>query len=84
MSPCRPAALPRSARRRPWFWLLVAGIAVFMSLEPSLFLVTLALGLSALALFWMLLLARLLIADAVGYATRRQARSSNRDDPATR
>jgi hypothetical protein len=82
--PSPPAALQQSTRRRPWFWLLVAGIAVFISLEPSWFLVTVALGLSALALFWMLLLAWLLIADAVGYATRRQARSSNRDDPATR
>jgi hypothetical protein len=59
MQPCRPA------RRRPWFWLLVAGIVVFMSLEPSLFLVALALGLSVLALFWILLLARLLVLDAL-------------------
>jgi hypothetical protein len=75
-----PAALQRSVRRRPWFWLLLAGTAVFMSLEPSLFLVALALGLSALALFWVLLLARLLLVDALGYTARHFPNSTNRDD----
>jgi len=53
-----------------------------MCLEPSLFLVTLAVGLSALALFWILLLFRLLLIDAVDYTTRRRRRSANPDDPA--
>ena len=72
----------RPARWRPRFWLLVGGTAVFMILEPSLFLVTLALGLSALALFWVLLLARLLLSDALAYATRHLSSSSDRDRPA--
>ena len=84
MQPCRPLASPRaaSARRSVWFWLLVLGTAVFMSLEPSLFLVTLAVGLSLLALFWILLLARLLVSDAIAYATQRLSSSSSRDGQA--
>ena len=69
-------------RRRPRFWLLVAAATVFMSLEPSLFLVTLALGLFALALFWVLLLARLLVSDALAYATRPHATAPDRNGPA--
>jgi len=66
MTPCQSVEHTRTGRRPRWFWLMVAVAAIFMSLEPSLFLVTLAL---ALALWWILLLARLLIGDALAYAT---------------
>jgi len=82
MLPCRPIARSPGSRRPRWFWLLVAGAAVFMSLEPSLFLVTLALGLSALALLWILLLARLLVSDAVAYASRYLSGAADEDGPA--
>ena len=82
MPHCPPAVPQRTARRRPWFWLLVAGTTVFMSLEPSLFLVTLAVGLSTLALFWILLLARLLVSDALTYATRYHSSMAKRDGSA--
>ena len=55
-----------SGRRRhgPWFWLVVVVTTVFISLEPSFFLVALAVGLSALTVTWIMMLARLLILDA--------------------
>ena len=53
-----------------------------MSLEPSLFLVTVALGLSGVALIWLLLLARLLLSDAVAYALGRRANAPDGDGPA--
>ncbi len=70
MSPCPPVTLQRRVRRRPWFWLLVASSTVFMTLEPSLFLVIVALALSLLALCWIVLLVRLLVSDALAYAIR--------------
>ena len=82
MRPWRPATLQRRTRRPTWFWLLVAATTVFITLEPSLFLVTVAVGLSALTLFWILLLTRLLVGDTVAYATRHFWNSVNRDHPA--
>jgi len=58
-------------RRRAPFWLLLVGATIFLSLEPSLFLVVLALALSALTLTWIVLLARFLVFDALmGRAAR--------------
>jgi hypothetical protein len=81
MQPCRPTTRPRTTRRGVWFWLLVIGATMFMTLEPSLFLVTVAVGLSLLALFWILLLAGLLVGDAVAYATRHLSSVEDRNGP---
>ena len=59
-------ALRRPAGHRGGlFWSVVAGATIFLSLEPALFLVLLALALSAVAVTWMVLLLRLLILDAL-------------------
>jgi hypothetical protein len=44
---------------------VVFAATLFLSLEPGFFLVVLSLGLSALALTWILMLGRLLILDAL-------------------
>ena len=54
--------------------MLLIGATVFLSFEPSLFLVVLALGLSALTLTWIVLLARFLLLDAFA---RRAAAPTN-------
>jgi hypothetical protein len=59
---------PRATRHRVSFWLLVIATTVFLSLEPALFLVVLALGLSAVTLWWIVLLAYMLVSDALGGA----------------
>lgn len=60
MEPCRQVA-----RRGGFFWCLVAGTTVFLTLEPALFLVLLALALSGIALFWILLVVRFLVLEAL-------------------
>ncbi|HXQ23179.1 MAG TPA: hypothetical protein VN812_15995 [Candidatus Acidoferrales bacterium] len=60
MEPCRQAA-----RHGAFFWCVVAGTTVFLTLEPALFLVLLALALSGIALFWILLVVRFLALDAL-------------------
>lgn len=57
-------------RRRKTFWLAVAVVTAFITIEPALFLVVLALGLSAVALFWIALVARHLVVEVIG--KRRQ------------
>ena len=80
MPPCQPAA-----RRGAAFWLLLIGATVFLSLEPGLFLVVLAVSLAALALTWTVLLARLLLLDALSaHHTRTLPRSASSQDPAGR
>jgi len=54
------------------FWLLVAFTTVFISLEPGFFLVVLAVGLSALTITWIMMLARLLILDAWARRSTRE------------
>ena len=66
-----PAASP-AIQRRASFWLLMIGTTIFLSIEPALFLVVLAVGLSALAVWWILLMARMLLLDALG-GTQRSA-----------
>ena len=51
-------------RRRPKFWLVVAGTTAFLTIEPALFLVLVAVGLSAVAVVWTVMLARALLAEA--------------------
>lgn len=58
--PCRIRGLRRSA-----YWLVVAAATVLFTLEPSFSLVLAALGLSALALTWIVMLVALLIQDAL-------------------
>jgi hypothetical protein len=53
-------------RHRPSFWLMVAGATVLLTIEPAFSLVLLALGLSALTVFWVLLLVGFLLLDAFG------------------
>ena len=53
-------------RRRPTFWLMVAVATVLLSIEPAFSLVLLALGLSALAAFWVLMLVGFLLLEAFG------------------
>lgn len=60
MEPCRQAA-----RHGTFFWCVVAGTTVFLTLEPGLFLVLLALALSGVALFWILLVVRFLVLEAL-------------------
>ena len=55
-----------SWRRRPSFWLIVAAATTMLSVEPALSLVLLAFGLSALALVWTVLLARLWLLEVFG------------------
>jgi len=61
LEPCRPAG-----RRGGVFWAVVVAAALFMSLEPGLFLVVLAVGLSLVALASVLLVLRLLALDILG------------------
>ncbi len=56
-----------SPRRRTSFWLLVAGLAAFLSLEPGFFLVALAVALSLLTVTWIVMLIRVLLLDALGH-----------------
>jgi hypothetical protein len=51
-------------RRRPSFWLVLAGTTVFLTINPALFLVVLALALSGVALVWAVMLVRGLIVEA--------------------
>jgi len=60
MPPCRPAV-----RHGVVFWLVLTGATLLMSLEPGLFLVVLALALSGVTLVWLVMLARLLLFDAL-------------------
>jgi hypothetical protein len=53
-------------RRRRSFWLVLVGTTAFLTVDPALFLVVAALALSGLALLWTLMLARLLLVDAIG------------------
>jgi hypothetical protein len=53
-------------RHRVSFWSLVIGTTLFLSLEPALFLVVLALGLSAVTVWWIILLIYMLVTDALG------------------
>ncbi len=78
MGPCRQVA-----RRGGFFWFLVAGTTVFLTVEPALFLVLLALALSGLALFWILLVARFLVLDALsrGHGDREVEMLSSGNDP---
>jgi hypothetical protein len=77
-----PGAERMVARRRGMrFWLLVLGLTVFLTLEPALFLVVLALGLSALTLTWILILVRFLILDVVrGTPSAAQCPARDADD----
>jgi hypothetical protein len=77
MPPCRPI-VRHSAR----FWVLLIGATIFQCLEPGLFLVVLALGLSALALVWIVLLAGMLLRDAFEAVVPRGSRPDAVDDPA--
>ena len=72
MEPCRQVA-----PRRVFFWLLVAASTVFLTIEPALFLVGLALALSGVTLFWILLLVRFLVLDALSGHAGRQANTSD-------
>jgi hypothetical protein len=75
LAPCR-----RRVGRRSTYWTLVVGATVFLCLEPGLFLVVLALGLSGLALVWIALLVRLLIRDAIDeYRAAARAPDSGRN-----
>lgn len=58
-------------RHRPSFWLFLVVATAFLSLEPALFLVILALALSAVTLGSLVMLARALITDAFAGHTRR-------------
>jgi hypothetical protein len=70
MKPGRPVA-----RHGASFWILLAGMTLFLTVEPGLFLVVLALGLSGLAVAWIAMLTRMLVMDAMGvqHRTRRIA-----------
>ena len=48
-------------RRRASYWIVLVGSTLFITLEPALFLVVLALALSAAVLICMLLLLRALL-----------------------
>ncbi len=56
--------MPRPRRRRS-FWLVLIGTTACLTVDPALCLVVLAVGLSALALTWIVMLARLLLVDAL-------------------
>lgn len=51
-------------RRRRSFWLVLLGTTTFLSIEPALFLVAVALTLSGLALVWTVMLLRALLVEA--------------------
>jgi hypothetical protein len=68
LDPPLPKGETRATRHRTSFWLLVIAITVFLSIEPALFLVVLALGLSTVIVWWIVLLACMLVSDAVGGA----------------
>lgn len=75
---------PTRSRRGASFWMLVVVATIFMSLEPGLFLVTLALGLSLLAVVWIGLLARLLLLDAFGAPPHAPPEPARLNEPAIR
>ena len=52
-------------RRRLPFWTLVIALTAVITLEPALFLVGLSLALSAVTLTWIVMLAKLLLVDAL-------------------
>lgn len=58
-------------RRARFFWVLLITATVLLTLEPALFLVLLALALSAIAVTWIVLLARMLVLEAWGSAEGR-------------
>ena len=58
---------PAVPRRRLFWWLLIP-LAPLFTFEPGLTLVLTAIGLSALAFVWIVLLIRFLIVDALGTA----------------
>ena len=51
-------------RRRRSFWFVLVGTTAFLTVDPALFLVVAALGLSAVALAWAVMLARALLVEA--------------------
>ena len=53
-------------RRRHSFWFVLVGTTAFLTVDPALFLVVVALGLSGVALVWSVMLAKLLLVDAIG------------------
>ena len=60
MSPCRTQHPQRAAR-----WLIGGVATLLFSLEPSLSLVLLSIGLAALAVTWIVMLASLLLRDCL-------------------
>ena len=67
-------------RRRALLWVLMCATTGLLTVDPALFLVLLALALAAVAVIWILLLARLLIGDALAAATRQLANWMDRTD----
>ena len=51
-------------RRRRSFWLVLVGTTALVTIDPALFLVVVALGLSGLAMLWTVMLMRALLLDA--------------------
>lgn len=51
-------------RRRRSFWLVLLGTTAFLTIDPALFLVVVALGLSGVAVAWSVMLARALLGEA--------------------
>jgi len=50
-------------RRRRSFWLVLVGTTAFLTIDPALFLVVVALGLSGLSAVWIVMLVRALLAE---------------------
>ena len=76
----------RRARHRRSFWLLLVGATLFLTVEPALFLVVLALGLSALAVAGSVTLVNAVVVDAVmrRRRVRRLLAAVNRGAPTAR
>ena len=53
-------------RRRRSFWFVLLGTTAFLTIDPALFLVLLALALSGIAVVWTLMLGRALLLEVFG------------------
>lgn len=52
-------------RHRRSFWLVLVGTTAFLTIDPALFLVVVALALSGVALIWTVMLTRMLLVEAL-------------------
>ncbi len=70
-----PQALMPPRRRRS-FWLVLLGTTAFLTIDPGLFLVLLALALSGIAVVWTLMLGRALLVEVFAEQTNDATQSA--------